>query len=193
MTIIWQITSLVTEKNVIHGKERITLFLTRYFLPEHTVPLKTIIDRSSHNCCQWWSFLNKYCDVTTVYLWRQVNASHWHYDVIFVDNSCTCKLVQRRSSRITTVNIDLSPSDIHGLACKNYELMTNILLITHAFPGRLRAIRQQAITWANVVRDLCRHMASIGHNELMTNILLIMILGRLCAIRQQAITWTSAD
>ena len=25
---------------------------------------------------------------------------------------------------------------------------------------------QQAITWANVDPDLCRHMASLGHNEL---------------------------
>ena len=26
--------------------------------------------------------------------------------------------------------------------------------------------RQQAITWSNVDPDLCRHMASLGHNEL---------------------------
>ena len=25
---------------------------------------------------------------------------------------------------------------------------------------------QQAIAWANVDSDLCRHMASLGHNEL---------------------------
>ena len=30
----------------------------------------------------------------------------------------------------------------------------------------LGAIRQQAITWANVDQDLCRHMASLGHIEL---------------------------
>ena len=30
----------------------------------------------------------------------------------------------------------------------------------------LGAIRQQAITWANVDPDLCRHVASLGHNEL---------------------------
>ena len=28
------------------------------------------------------------------------------------------------------------------------------------------AIRQQAITWANVDLDLCHHMAPPGHNEL---------------------------
>ena len=28
------------------------------------------------------------------------------------------------------------------------------------------AIRQQAITWANVDLDLCLNMASLGHNEL---------------------------
>ena len=31
----------------------------------------------------------------------------------------------------------------------------------------LGAVRQQAITWANVDPDLCRHMASLGPNELM--------------------------
>ena len=31
----------------------------------------------------------------------------------------------------------------------------------------LGAIRQLAITGANVDSDLCRHMASLGHNELM--------------------------
>ena len=30
----------------------------------------------------------------------------------------------------------------------------------------LCAIRQQAITWANIDADLCHHMASIGHKEL---------------------------
>ena len=29
------------------------------------------------------------------------------------------------------------------------------------------AIRQRAITWTNVKPDLCHHMASLGHNELM--------------------------
>ena len=33
----------------------------------------------------------------------------------------------------------------------------------HWFIG---AVRQQAITWANVDPDLCRHMVSLGHNEL---------------------------
>ena len=31
---------------------------------------------------------------------------------------------------------------------------------------QLGAVRQQAITWANVDPYLCRHMASLGHNEL---------------------------
>ena len=33
---------------------------------------------------------------------------------------------------------------------------------------------QQAITWANVDPDLCRHMASLGHNELSTEMILYM-------------------
>ena len=28
---------------------------------------------------------------------------------------------------------------------------------------------QQAITWANVDPDLCRHMVSLGHNDLRLN------------------------
>ena len=30
----------------------------------------------------------------------------------------------------------------------------------------LLTVRQQAITWANIDPDLCRHMASLDHNEL---------------------------
>ena len=30
----------------------------------------------------------------------------------------------------------------------------------------LGAVRQQAITWANVDPDLCRHMVSLAYNEL---------------------------
>ena len=33
---------------------------------------------------------------------------------------------------------------------------------------RLGAVTQQAITWANVDLDLCRHIPSLGHNELTT-------------------------
>ena len=36
----------------------------------------------------------------------------------------------------------------------------------HWFRKWLGAIRQQAITWSNVVLDLCHHMASLAHNEL---------------------------
>ena len=32
-------------------------------------------------------------------------------------------------------------------------------------------VRQQAITWANVDTYLCRHMVSLGHNELIMLIL----------------------
>ena len=36
----------------------------------------------------------------------------------------------------------------------------------HWFREWLGAVRQQAITWVNVDPDLCRHMVSLGHNEL---------------------------
>ena len=37
----------------------------------------------------------------------------------------------------------------------------------------LGGVRQQAITWTNVDLDPCRHMASLGHNEL-TNLHQVM-------------------
>ena len=41
---------------------------------------------------------------------------------------------------------------------------------------QVMAWRQQAITWANVDPDLCRHMVSIGHNELNTTAHVMMTL-----------------
>ena len=54
---------------------------------------------------------------------------------------------------------------------------TLLAISKHQFRKCLGAVRQQAITWANVDRqqaitwanvdpDLCRHMASLGHNRL---------------------------
>ena len=39
----------------------------------------------------------------------------------------------------------------------------------------LGAVRQQAITWANVDPDICHHMPSLHHKELNHTILLIKI------------------
>ena len=41
-----------------------------------------------------------------------------------------------------------------------------LMISQHWFKYWLGAVRQQAITWANVDSDLCRHMASLGHNVL---------------------------
>ena len=43
---------------------------------------------------------------------------------------------------------------------------TSLIISQHWFRLWLGAVRQQAITWANVDLDLCRHMTSQGHNEL---------------------------
>ena len=40
------------------------------------------------------------------------------------------------------------------------------MISQHWFRWWLGAIRQQAITWTNVDTDPCRHMVSLGHNEL---------------------------
>ena len=41
-----------------------------------------------------------------------------------------------------------------------------LMISQHWFRWWLGAVRQQAITWANVDPDLCCHMASLGHSEL---------------------------
>ena len=41
-----------------------------------------------------------------------------------------------------------------------------LMISQHWFGWWLGAVRQQAITWTNVVQDLCRHMALLGLNEL---------------------------
>ena len=47
------------------------------------------------------------------------------------------------------------------------ECHSTLLMISqHWFRKWLVAVRQQAITWANGDPDLCRHMASLGPNEL---------------------------
>ena len=46
---------------------------------------------------------------------------------------------------------------------------TSLIISQHWFRQWLGAIRQQAITWANVDLDPCRHMTSLGHNELKQN------------------------
>ena len=52
-----------------------------------------------------------------------------------------------------------------GISC---EIALIWLLVDFTwFRSWLGAVRQQAITWANFDPDLCRQMASLGHNELM--------------------------
>ena len=41
-----------------------------------------------------------------------------------------------------------------------------LIISQHWFRQGLGAVRQQAVAWANVDPDLCRHMALLGYNEL---------------------------
>ena len=36
----------------------------------------------------------------------------------------------------------------------------------HKFTLQFGVVKQHAITWANVDQDLCRHMESLGHSEI---------------------------
>ena len=46
------------------------------------------------------------------------------------------------------------------------EYNTSLVISQQWFRQWLGAVKQQAITWANVYPDLWRHMASLGHNAL---------------------------
>ena len=52
-----------------------------------------------------------------------------------------------------------------NLPLDEYHL-TLLMTSQHWFRWWLGAVRQQAITWASGDPDLCRHMASLGPNEL---------------------------
>ena len=57
---------------------------------------------------------------------------------------------------------EVSLVKLYSNECQWTLLMVN----QHWFRQWLGAVRQQAITWANVDPDLCCHMASLGHHEL---------------------------
>ena len=62
----WQIASRVTQKSLFTVTNVLFYFLHAILCPEHTILIKTIIDRSFRNCRQGRSFLIYHCDVTTV-------------------------------------------------------------------------------------------------------------------------------
>ena len=58
-----------------------------------------------------------------------------------------------------------------------YECHWDLLMMSqHWFRYWLGAVRQQAITWINVDPDLSRHMVSLGHNELMYYLMLLLVV-----------------
>ena len=98
-------------------------------------------------------------------IWRKYQISIWYspsYDT---------------ASRILNGNT-FTPDRITSFRCSSYMVL--VLTDTdearhqgiystycqHWFRLWLGAVRQQAITWANVDQCLCRHMASLGANEL---------------------------
>ena len=68
------------------------------------------------------------------------------------------------------------PSNLHTLATiltplTKYSIISETLVNSlspkiYSFDSKGTDFRQQAIAWANVDPDRCRHMASLGHSEL---------------------------
>ena len=94
----------------------------------------------------------------------------WRLGFIYCsEESCVCvyiytylyiswKQYQRGiQNRFTTLSCEIA------LIWMSLDLM---IISQHWFRWWLGAVRQRAITWVNVDPDLCRHMASLGPNEL---------------------------
>ena len=101
----------------IHSNKCIISFLNAILCLEQTIPIKTIIDRSFRH----WRQGRFFSDLT---LWRHhswyMTSPEWHCDVIFIDCSCTSKLVQRHSS----LENNNREHWFHGLACKKMASYT---------------------------------------------------------------------
>ena len=94
-------------------------------------------------CADTW---NSY---TIEYSKTCANGSHFH----------TCKV---------TLDISRSPTKIMIMPSDVYQRALLMIRSQHWFRYWIGAVRQQAITWANVDPDLYCHMASLGHNELIS-------------------------
>ena len=79
-----------------------------------------------------------------------------------------------------TCDRDISNSAIYTTAIYRAYTVSLMKLLSDV------AVRQQAITWANVDPDLCRQMASLGLNELNNRWLTNLVMFK---YRQKVITW----
>ena len=113
----WRITSRVTKKSLFTETNVSFYFLHAILCSEHTIPLKTIIDRSFLHCHQnglfWLSIVTSPQLIYEVTRTSIVTA--YSSIVLARANWCKCDL----HWWLTAMNVDFSPLRIHGLACKN--------------------------------------------------------------------------
>ena len=92
------------------------------------------------------------CRSESYYILMNTMKWHWSKKKLILKGERRC---HESGSRLG----DQGP--LHKLTNMWYLCWASILRVTG-----LGAVRQQAITWANFDSDLCRHLASLGHNEL---------------------------
>ena len=110
-------------KIFIHGNECIILFLKSYFMSWTHDSTKNNYGSLILPLSLRTVFSDLDCDVTTVDLWLHASVGYWHCDVISIECSCMCKLVQRRSSLVNNNHeYWFLTTGIHGLACKKSTL-----------------------------------------------------------------------
>ena len=80
-----------------------------------------------------------------------------------------------------------------GIACEIIAFRQLSSNLHHFFKQWLGAARKQTITWVNVVPDLRRHVASLGHNELTTLLRLEHSIGNRSILNGKYANATAAD
>ena len=91
--------------------------------------------------------------------WHELCCHYWLNHWLLGDLDATLKIL------FSSLLYWLVPSELLLIKSSD-EWYRNLLMISqHWFRYWLGAVRQQAITWANVDPDLCRRMASLGHNK----------------------------
>ena len=120
--------------------------------------------RSPWQPAAWWVAA---CWAQTMWTWWQNSLGYRWRSWTCREGRTTCIQVWNNNRGIITQWLNsLSRGDDIADECRKAPLMVS----WQWFRWWLGDIRHQAITWAHVAPDLCRHMVSLRHNELMQRV-----------------------
>ena len=142
-------------------------------------PLKT-------QCVEVWSLSWSSCKYGLYKgFWRRPCALVFHSKIYSLFNMQTCSQINTLAPGESGCDFKIANfALVHWLVLSDHIMImpsdeydgTSLMISQHWFRLWLDAIRQQAITWANVDQILCRHMMSLGHSVLSAIISFVSIL-----------------